>query len=99
MDIEMAGSRGDLFASGRKGLWWTRLGTWCAQGWRIYRVAPLRIPLLVLMSAVATQCTGMFSPPVLVPAPTRRAADYCRRSWLLGCRMARLRVESDRLTG
>lgn len=52
MNIEMAGDRGDLFASGRKGLRWTRVGTWCAQGWRIFRVAPVRILLLVLAPIV-----------------------------------------------
>lgn len=72
--MEMAGRRGEMFGSGQEGLRWTRVGAWCAQGWRIYREAPVRILLLALAPIVLealvqlTPSAGIVLSKLLTPA-------------------------------
>lgn len=72
--MEMAGMRGGMFDSGQEGLRWTRVGAWCAAGWRIYREAPVRILLLALAPIVfealvqLTPSAGIVLSKLLTPA-------------------------------
>ncbi|MEN1942081.1 hypothetical protein WCE41_13535 [Luteimonas sp. MJ246] len=74
MDLGMTGRQGEMSGSGQEGLRWTRVGAWCAQAWRIYRVAPLRILLLALAPVVfeglvqLTPSAGIVLSKLLTPA-------------------------------
>lgn len=46
--MELAGGHGSAFDVG-PALGWTRVGRWCALGWRIFRAAPVWIWLLALI--------------------------------------------------
>ncbi len=47
--MELARGHGNAFEAGQPALRWARVGGWCALGWRIFRMAPVRMWLLALI--------------------------------------------------
>ncbi|MGY0560413.1 MULTISPECIES: hypothetical protein [unclassified Luteimonas] len=72
--MELTGTRGDVFGYDQAVLRWTRVGAWWKQGWRIYRVAPLRLLVLALLPVLfealvqLTPAAGMVLSKLLTPA-------------------------------
>ena len=51
--MQMTGGQEQVIGRVHSGMGWGRAGVWCMRGWRIFRLAPVRIFLLALVPVVA----------------------------------------------
>lgn len=72
--MELASRQGNGIGRGYLAVGWSGIGVWCARGWRIFRVAPVRISLLALTPVVAealvqlTPAVGIVLSKLVTPA-------------------------------
>lgn len=95
--MQMTGGQDQVIGRAHSAMGWGRAGLWCMRGWRIFRLAPVRIFLLALMPIVAEGLMqlapgmGVIVSKVLTPvvgAWVLLMLDHKVRDALFGPRMA-----------